>query len=59
MENIYPTMAPPFMCSPIIEQPELAKAYIPYQEYKASFPPEEALDKGTAFPELYKPYIKM
>ncbi|HHT51243.1 MAG TPA: spore coat associated protein CotJA [Eubacteriaceae bacterium] len=35
---------------------ELATAYIPFQHYTVSFPPMEALRKGTLFPELYKPY---
>jgi hypothetical protein len=35
---------------------ELAQAYIPYQEYTKSYCPEEALAKGTMFPELYRPY---
>lgn len=46
------------MMAPMIEQPELAKAYMPYQQYSASYPPEEALEKGTMFPELYRPYHK-
>ena len=32
--------------------PELAQAYIPYQIYGKIFMPDEALQKGTAFPEL-------
>mgnify|MGYP001943804217 FL=1 len=35
---------------------ELARAYIPYQEYTRSWSPEEALERGTMFPELYRPY---
>jgi len=35
---------------------ELARAYIPFQIYTKSFSPEEALAKGTMFPELYRPY---
>lgn len=38
--------------------PKLAEAYVPYQEYKTSYSPEEALEKGTMFPELYSPYHK-
>lgn len=59
MDTIFPMTMPTLMCSPMVEQAELAKAYIPSQEYKTNFTPEEALDKGTAFPELYKPYVKM
>ncbi len=35
---------------------ELARAYIPYQQYTNNYPLEEALAKGTFFPELWKPY---
>lgn len=58
MSTIYPLTIPTSMCSPITEQPELARAYIPFQEYREHFEPEEALDRGTAFPELYRPYVK-
>ncbi len=37
---------------------ELAEAYIPYQQYTTSFPPMEALEMGTMFPELVRPYTK-
>jgi len=35
---------------------ELARAYILFQQYTESYSPEEALEKGTLFPELYRPY---
>lgn len=35
----------------------LARAYIPFQFYTDAFPLEEALQKGTLFPELYRPYV--
>lgn len=35
---------------------ELARAYIPYQRYTKSFSPMEALEHGTMFPELVRPY---
>lgn len=34
----------------------LATAYVPYQELGRLFPLDEALHKGTIFPELYMPY---
>jgi len=38
---------------------ELARAYVPFQQYTTTFPIKEALLKrGTLFPELYKPYKK-
>ena len=37
---------------------KLAEAYIPYQRYTVSFSPMEALQHGTMFPELVKPYGK-
>lgn len=36
---------------------DLAKAYVVYQTYGTCFfNAMEALDKGTIFPELYRPY---
>ena len=34
----------------------LARAYVPWQRYGATYNPQEALEKGTLFPELYRPY---
>jgi hypothetical protein len=36
----------------------LAEAYIPYQRYANLYPVEEALQKGTIFADLYRPYPK-
>lgn len=41
---------PPYM--------KLGHAYVPYQFLGATFPPGEALHKGTVFPDLYQPYVK-
>ena len=38
--------------------PMLANAYVPYQEGDKVFTPMEALEHGTAFPELVSPYCK-
>lgn len=35
----------------------LGYAYIPWQTYQRQFQPNEALQKGTLFPELYSPYF--
>ncbi|MBO8137328.1 MAG: spore coat associated protein CotJA [Desulfotomaculum sp.] len=35
----------------------LGYAYIPWQRYWRKYPPAEAHDKGTLFPELYSPYF--
>ncbi|AGB42424.1 Spore coat associated protein JA (CotJA) [Halobacteroides halobius DSM 5150] len=37
---------------------KLAQAYIPFQVYNQAYELEEALKKGTLFPELYFPYHK-
>ncbi|OQB24706.1 MAG: Spore coat associated protein JA (CotJA) [Firmicutes bacterium ADurb.Bin182] len=34
----------------------LATAYMPFQDYRAGFCPDEALEHGTLFPELVRPY---
>lgn len=39
-----------------MERLPLAQAYIPYQEYECLYPLDEALEKGTIFPSLYRPY---
>ncbi|MFU0801326.1 MAG: spore coat associated protein CotJA [Xylanivirga thermophila] len=41
---------------PYMPNGELARAYIPYQQYTRSFSPMEALKHGTMFPELVRPY---
>ena len=33
----------------------LAYAYVPYQEFDSTYNMDESLNKGTVFPELYKP----
>jgi hypothetical protein len=42
--------------SAFIASVQLAQAYIPWQCYGATYSPKEALEKGTLFPELYRPY---
>ena len=37
----------------------LARAYVPFQYMNQVYSSEEALIKGTLFPELYKPYEYM
>lgn len=41
----------------VIEPQMLASAYIPFQisEFDALYEPDEALEKGTVFPELHLP----
>ncbi|MFZ5644416.1 MAG: spore coat associated protein CotJA [Bacillota bacterium] len=34
----------------------LARAYVPIQRYGPLYSPREALERGTLFPELYRPY---
>lgn len=41
---------------PGMNRMRLAHAYVPYQYYSQSYPPEKALERGTLFPELYMPY---
>lgn len=49
------------LCIPqetVITNVRLARAYVPFQKLCNLYTPEEALDKGTVFPELYFPYFK-
>ena len=53
--------AMPVDCIPqemYIDNVRLGAAYVPYQQMCELFNPIEALQKGTAFPELYSPYDK-
>lgn len=57
----YDTMQRKCPCIPqetVINNVRLARAYVPFQKLCNLFTPEEALDKGTVFPELYSPYSK-
>ncbi|MFZ5649469.1 MAG: spore coat associated protein CotJA [Bacillota bacterium] len=47
----------PKVPGPAIPGMELARAYVPYQRYGPTYPPREALEKGTLFPDLYRPYL--
>lgn len=40
------------------ENPVLANSYVPYQYLDEIFEPAEALENGTAFPELVSPYVQ-
>ena len=35
----------------------LAIAYVPMQKFDQMFSPEAGFEKGTIFPELYKPFL--
>ena len=39
------------------DNPRLANSYVPYQYLDDFFDPCEALENGTAFPELVSPYV--
>ncbi|WP_432667360.1 spore coat associated protein CotJA [Wukongibacter baidiensis] len=51
MNNVYP--APNMMMG----KWQLARPYIINQPFTSIYPPEEALKRGTIFPDLYKPYV--
>lgn len=37
---------------------ELARAYVPVQHYTDKYPLDTALNRGTLFPDLWRPYRK-
>ncbi len=39
------------------ENSALAMAYVPMQHFKSVYEPDEALQNGTIFPELNKPFL--
>jgi len=42
--------------SPLPENMVVAMAYVPFQQFSKVYTPEQALDAGTLFPELDKPF---
>lgn len=42
--------------TPLPKDYVVAMAYVPYQQFNTIYPAEKALDTGTAFPELDKPF---
>lgn len=46
---------PDMSCPPHMQ---LARAYVPWQIFGRTYPPGEALMRGTLFPDLYWPYKK-
>ncbi|PAB59912.1 spore coat associated protein CotJA [Anaeromicrobium sediminis] len=48
--------------SPYMKEPKkkmiLARAYVPFQRLDKTYSPEEALMRGTLFPELYQPFVR-
>ena len=43
--------------TPLPENPVVAMAYVPYQQFNTVYSAEKALDNGTIFPELDKPFF--
>ena len=41
------------LCGPL----PLAMAYVPMQQFEETYEPEQALDNGTLFPALNKPFL--
>ena len=42
--------------SPLPKNPQVAMAYVPFQQLGSVYPAEKSLDAGTLFPELDKPF---
>jgi hypothetical protein len=50
----------PMPCVPqetVLRNVKLARAYVPFQKLCSLYSPIDALKRGTAFPELYSPYV--
>lgn len=43
--------------SPLPKDPVLAMAYVPFQKFENLYAPEQALDAGTLFCGLDKPFL--
>ncbi len=46
-----------FKISPLPSDPQVAMAYVPYQNMGTTYEADEALSRGTLFPELDKPFL--
>lgn len=46
----------PMPLTPLPDDPVPAMAYVPFQQLDRTFAPERALEAGTLFPELDKPF---
>lgn len=59
MYNLEPQMGftPTMIPIPHYRYTPFAKSYIMFQTIGKMYPLEEALEKGTLFPELYIPYV--
>lgn len=40
-----------------IEEFPIAMAYVPWQKWEQPYEPEVGLNKGTIFPDLFKPFL--
>lgn len=56
MEDIVRLKAMEYNILPIPENPALAMAYVPYQNAKKLYGPEQGIASGTMFPCLDKPF---
>ncbi len=45
-----------YFIEPLPPSPTVTMAYVPYQNASALYAPEQALCKGTLFPDLDKPF---
>ena len=45
-----------FFITPLPKEPVVAMAYVPYQNAKKLYSPEQGIRNGTMFPELHKPF---
>ena len=43
-------------CTPLPEDPVPGMAYVPFQQWSETYEPARALDDGTLFPVLNKPF---
>lgn len=56
MYNIQPCL-PQCIPMPVMPMmPQLAHAYVPFQQLYCLYPPMKGLESGTIFPELDRPY---
>lgn len=56
MDNMYTNKLMEYGIAPIPENPVVAMAYIPFQNFGELYEPAQGIENGTMFPVLNKPF---
>lgn len=56
MDNMYKLKLAEYNIPPLPEDPTVAMAYVPYQNFGKTYEPAQGLENGTMFLDLNKPF---